>query len=153
VAIARLGSLTAQGFQETGSGDTLLGSLTPAPPNDDFDTLLTSADVAQADVGTLDSALQSALSFENPNRSSPRAVDCGSCHAASRSRVAAEQSRGVDTSGWPERFTDAAFDLRRVDGTPTEPHTLRAFGYFFDKTAFSQRTINDSAVTARALGN
>jgi len=141
----------AQGVQETGNAASRQGSLNPPPPNDDFETLMTTLDTAQADDGTLDSALQSALSFENPNRSSPRAIDCGSCHEASRERTAAEMQRGVDTSTWDERFQDSAFDLRRMDQTPVEPHTLRAFGYFFDQTAFSQRVINDSAVTARKL--
>lgn len=141
----------AQGVQQAGTDASRAGSLNPSPPNDDFETLMTTTDTAQADDYTLESAFKSALTFENPNRSSPRAVDCGSCHAASRSRTAAELQRSMDTSSYAERFDDSAFDLRRVDQTPTDPHTLRAFGYFFDQTAFSQRTINDSAVTARAL--
>jgi hypothetical protein len=148
--IARVDS-SAQGVQQNGSDASRQGSLNPSPPNDDFETLMTTTDTAQADDYTLESAFKSALTFENPDRSSPRAVDCGSCHAASRSRTAAEQQRNVDTSSYAEHFNDSAFDLSRQDQTPTDPHVLRAFGYFFDQSAFSQRTINDSAVTARAL--
>ena len=58
---------------------------------------------------------------------------------------------GVPADGGNGGGAGAAFDLRRMESTPTEPHAMRAFGYFFDKPAFNQRMINHSAVVARAL--
>ena len=96
-------------------------------------------------------ALTSALQIEHPARSSPKTIDCGSCHVASRARTNAERVRNIVTTSWADAFNDARFDLRRVDGAKEDPRALRAFGYFGKLSAFSQRTINESAAVALQL--
>lgn len=150
--IPRLNGLTAQNVQEFGSPEFRNGSLLPAPPGDDLDVLLSESAMRLADERTLTRALISALRIEHPERESPKTIDCGSCHVASRARRHAEGYRAVDTSQWADAFhASPRFDLRRVDGAEDDPSALRAFGYFGPRSALSQRTINESAVVAEAL--
>ena len=141
-----------QGVVEQGSGGTSrAGELVPTIAGDELPTLLESLELASADEGTLKRALTSALQIEHPERSSPRTIDCASCHVASRARTNAERVRKVTTTGWADAFNDARFDLRRVDEAKEDPRALRAFGYFGKLSALSQRTINESAAIAAAL--
>lgn len=149
--IPRLPMLKVQAFQELGSETFRNGSLVPAAPNDPLDTLLSERSMRLADRRTLDKALTSALRIEHPARSSPKTVDCASCHVASRARANAERFHGLDSSEHADAFTSSSFELQRVDAVKDEPRALRAFGYFQNQSAFSQRTINESAVVAEAL--
>jgi hypothetical protein len=150
--IPRLKGLTAQNVQELGSADFRNGALIPAPSGDHLDVLLSDSTMRLADERTLRRALTSALRIEHPARESPKTIDCASCHVASRARRHAETYRNVDTSGWADAFAASPrFDLRRVDAVGDEPVALRAFGYFGDRSALSQRTINESAAIAEAL--
>jgi hypothetical protein len=151
-AIPRLNGLTAQNVQEFGNAEFRNGALLPSPPGDDLDVLLSEAAMRLADERTLARALTSALRIEHPARESPKTIDCGSCHVASRARRNAEMRRGVDSSTHPDAFHAAPrFNLARVDGAGDDPNALRAFGYFGHHSALSQRTINESAVVAEAL--
>lgn len=147
--IPRLPMLKVQAFQEFGSESFRNGALVPGAPNDRLDTLLSERDMRLADPTTLRRAIASALLVENPHRSSPKTVDCASCHVATRARSNAEAFHQPATD-FPERFA-ARFDLRRVDQAGDDPRALRAFGYFGARSAFSQRTINESAVVAESL--
>lgn len=149
--IPRMPMLTVQAFQELGSETFRNGALIPAAPNDRLDTLLSEREMRLADPRTLDAALTSALRIEHPMRSSPKTIDCASCHVASRARRNAEAFHRRDAAGHPDRFEALGFDLTRDDAAKDDPRALRAFGYFGDKSAFSQRTINESAVVAQAL--
>lgn len=149
--IPRLPSLVVQGVQELGTESFRNGALLPAAPDDRLDTLLSERALRLADARTVSSAITSALRLEHPGRSSPRSVDCASCHVASRARSHAEQSLQLDTSAHPDVFAAEGFELRRADEAGDDPKALRAFGYLGAKSAFSQRTINESAVVARAL--
>lgn len=151
--IPRLTNQKVQGVQQSGSAASPAGGLIPAPANDDLDTLLSKRDTALADARTLERAVRQALIIEHPDRSSPQTIDCGSCHVASRALSFATAQRGLDTTGWAERFVSPAsrFNLSRVDGVGNDPFAQRAFGYLGRKSALSQRTINESAVVADAL--
>lgn len=147
--IPRLPLLKVQAFQEFGSESFRNGALVPGAPNDRLDTLLSERDMRLADPTTLRRAMSSALLVENPHRSSPKTVDCASCHVASRARSNAEAFHR-NIPDLPERFV-SSFDLRRLDQVGDDPRALRAFGYFGARSAFSQRTINESAVVAESL--
>lgn len=150
--IPRLGPLTAQSVQDFGSPQFRSQQLLPTVSGDDLDVLLSESQMRLTDERTLKRALTSALQKEHPARSSPKTVDCASCHVASRARSNAEAQRRVDTSAWPDAFTaHPRFDLRRVDGAANDPRAVRAFGYFGALSALSQRTINESAEVATAL--
>jgi hypothetical protein len=149
--IPRMPMLKVQAFQEAGSSTFRNGSLIPAAANDSLSVLLSEREMRLTDERSLNKALTSALRIEHPERSSPKTIDCASCHVASRARRNAEAFHRLDSSGHVDRFTAPGFDLTRVDAVSDEPKALRAFGYFGRVSAFSQRTINESAAVALAL--
>lgn len=150
--IPRLDALQVQGVQEFGNDAFRNGDLQPAAPGDQLVTLLSESELRLTDERTLQRAITSALRIENPHLESPKTIDCGSCHVASRALSNAKAERQVDTSGYAEQFTtEGRFDLSRVDTVGNDPRALRAFGYFGAQSALSQRTINESAVIAAQL--
>jgi hypothetical protein len=150
--VPRLGTHTTQGVQDFGTPAFRSTQLLPTVSGDDLDVLLSESQLRLTDERTLTRGLTSALQIEHPQRSSPRTIDCASCHVASRARTNAERRRMVDTSSWADAFTASArFDLRRTDGAGDDPRALRSFGYFGPVSALSQRTINESAAVAAAL--
>lgn len=150
--IPRLDDLKLQGVQEFGNDDFRNGDLQPGAPGDQLFTLLSESEMRLTDERTLQKAITSALRIENPHLESPKTIDCGSCHVVSRALTNAKAERNVDTSGYAEQFTtDARFNLSRVDSVGNDPKALRAFGYLGNKSALSQRTINESAIVAAEM--
>ena len=150
--IPRLTDVTQQGVQEFGNTDFRSGELQPAASGDELPVLLSESEMRLTDQRTLDRAVTSALRIENPGRSNPKTVDCASCHVASRALHNTRMERPIDTSTHADQYVgNPRFDLRRVDGAGDDPRAMRAFGYFGDKSALSQRTINESAEVAEAL--
>ena len=150
--IPRTPDLTVQGVQEFGSTEFRSGQLVPAASGDQLPVLLSESSMRLTDEKTLQKALKSALTIENPERSTPQTIDCASCHVASRARTNAERRRMVDTTGYDEAYlAPARFDVRRVDAVGEDPKALRAFGYVGGRGAWSQRTVNESAAIAEAL--
>jgi hypothetical protein len=148
--IPRLNQLTRQGFQEFGSELFRNGELQPHALGDDLRTLASESMMRLTDERTLKRAYASALKIENPHLSSPQTIDCASCHIASRAKSNAQFRRMVDESGFAEYFTHH-LTLRREDAAANNPFALRAFGYFKNQSAISQRTINESALIAEQL--
>ncbi|MDP3151819.1 MAG: hypothetical protein Q8N23_04080 [Archangium sp.] len=150
--IPRLSNLTQQGVQEFGNTEFRSGELQPAAIGDDLSVLLSESEMRLTDARTLDRAVTSALRIEHPARSNPLTVDCGSCHVASRALRNARAERTIDTSAHADRYVgNPRFDLRLVDAAGDDPRAMRAFGYFGAQSAFSLRTINESAEVAEAL--
>jgi hypothetical protein len=148
--IPRLGDLTRQGVQEFGSEAFRNGELSPRAPGDELRTLISESSLRFSDERTLRRAFASALLIENPHLSSPKTIDCASCHVASRAKDNALLRREIDTDSFSEKFKHP-LTLRREDEAQNNPFALRAFGYFKNKSAFSQRTINESALIAEEL--
>ncbi|MGV3623404.1 MAG: hypothetical protein ACO1OB_21470 [Archangium sp.] len=150
--IPRLNALTEQGVQEFGNTEFRSGDLQPGAPGDDLGVLLSEQEMRLTDERTLQKAITSALKLEHPQRSSPKTADCGSCHVASRALTNAKNQKQLDLSQHADAFVfDTRFNLRRIDRVGNDPRALRAFGYFKDQSAFSQRVINESAEVAAAL--
>lgn len=123
----------------------------PFPSGIDLGALGLSAGTVVSD-DQVRAALKQAVELENPTSAlNPQTADCATCHFVTRDRSFAEQSRGISTLGWPERFADARFDLARVDDVGDTSNVLRSFGYFGTKSALSQRTINETAAVAAAM--
>jgi hypothetical protein len=55
------------------------------------------------------------------------------------------------TSEFANVFTSSQYPLTNVSADKDRSDNLRAFGYFADQPAVSQRTINDSALIASRL--
>jgi hypothetical protein len=150
--IPRLNALTQQGVQEFGNTEFRSGELQPAPSGDQLSVLLSESELRLTDQRTFERAVTAALRIEHPARSNPKTADCGSCHTASRALSNARKERPVDLSAHEDRYVaNPRFDLRRVDAIGDDPRGMRAFGYFENLSAFSQRTINESAEVAEAM--
>jgi hypothetical protein len=150
--IPRLNNLTLQGVQEFGNTEFRSGQLQPAASGDDLVVLLSESEMRLTDQRTLNRAVTSALRLEHPARSNPLTADCASCHVVSRALSNARLERKLDTSAHADAFVgNVRFDLRRVDAVGDDPRAMRAFGYFGTLSAFSQRTINESAEVAEVL--
>jgi hypothetical protein len=141
-----------------GSGPFVF-SLSPAPSGDATLGLLldptrleiladANPDAAKARVTT---GFGAALALENPTKNDASTVDCVSCHVAEAARVfaqdfAARSGFALDPS--------SAFSADANPGSPaaTAAETLRACGYVGAKAVISQRTVNESTVAARKMG-
>jgi len=151
-AIPRLdGGITMQLSNTTGGTNDNVASLQPPPSPFDLQILLDYTQLPTADIGTVTTEAHAALSAENPSLSNRVTIDCATCHVATRALDAAQSMRGLDASDFPERFSDPSFNLTRTPGAADALQAQRGFGYFGAQTAFSQRTINESAVVAKAL--
>lgn len=150
--IPRLDAQLEQGVQEFGTDDFRSGQLQPEAVGDPFPTLLAESELRLTDQRTFDRAVNAGLLIEHPGKSSPKTIDCGSCHTVSRALRNAKKERPFDATQFDNHFEgNPRFDLRRVDQAGDDPRALRAFGYFGDRSALSQRTINESAVVAEQL--
>lgn len=89
--------------------------------------------------------------IENPKVFSPENMDCVSCHVAQpakhwilnkRPEINIEQIWSADI------YRNARYDLTNITPTIWDTRRIRAFGYFGDGPAISQRVINESADVA-----
>jgi hypothetical protein len=150
--IPRFTDKNEQQVQEHGNEQRRNSEMIPSPTNIDLTTILSYTELQLSDDLTLQRATKEALQIENPDKETPQTIDCASCHLASRALTFAASNRNIDLTSFSDRFIGASrFDLRRVDAAANDPFAQRAFGYFHDKSALSQRTINESAVIAEAL--
>jgi hypothetical protein len=154
-AIPLLNGATGQQFSNTQSpgGMPNVGSVSPAPTADDLSLLLDDTALAAAPIDQVTAVAREALSVENPDLTNRVTTDCITCHVASRARGNAESARALDTTIFPERYFNASFDLARTSQAGNARESQRGFGYFGAETAFTQRTINESAVVAAALSS
>lgn len=150
--IPRFTDKEEQQVEEHGVEERRNSEMIPSPTNIDLTTILSYTQIQLADDLTLQRATKEALLIENPDKETPQTIDCASCHLASRAVSFASVTRNIDLSSFTDRYVaPARFDMRRVDEVANDPFAQRAFGYFHEKTALSQRTINESAVIADAL--
>jgi hypothetical protein len=150
--IPRTDDKEEQAQQEHGVETRRNTEMIPTPPNIDLTTLLSNTELQLADDLTLTRAATEALKIENPKKETPQTIDCASCHVASRALTNAVSVRMLDLSSITDRYpAPMGFDLRRIDTVGNNPFAQRAFGYFKNQTAFSQRTINESAAIAEAM--
>ena len=96
--------------------------------------------------------LDTVARFRNPHSTNTNNLDCASCHYADATKEYIS-NRFPDLI-FPEtnhEFTNpdpTIFNLKNTTTTAKSGRNVRAFGFFHDKPVISQRTINESAVTA-----
>jgi len=131
-------------------------SMVPAPTG--ADTLATilrdSRHLSSAEEDAVVAEARIIMKMENPRVHSPRTLDCVSCHVAQSARAYAETRypwRMRDFHHSPERYMSGSHNLSNISPVKQVTGNLRAFGYFVDQPAISQRTINESAEVAEQL--
>ncbi|MCB9027394.1 MAG: hypothetical protein H6625_13820 [Bdellovibrionaceae bacterium] len=95
--------------------------------------------------------------FRNPHRTNSANLDCASCHFADAAKFYAGK-RFPELNNFKTMFdyenpNPNSFNLKNKTVANEATRILRAFGYFDDEPAISQRTINDSAESANWLNS
>lgn len=138
--------------------DFVNGMISPLPEvNEDTLNLLTSdskkIDLTK-DEDQIIQEIWASQRIDNPNFHSPQTLDCVSCHVSQAARSFAEVKFEGLKQKWQEQdFNYINSDFRLENTSPLKSHTMniRAFGYFEDQPAISQRTINETAQVASAI--
>ncbi len=134
------------------SDEDYVGRVAPEPnPADNiipaYDSLLfrrASAEVRQ-------NVAVAVLRLEHPGRHHPKTVDCVSCHVANGAHLWLDRNYPeLNLRQHPERY-QSSLNLALVTQVPRLTAPLRAFGYFDNKVAIAQRTVNETAAIAEFL--
>ena len=99
------------------------------------------------------SSLEGIYRIENPNHHNSETSDCVSCHTAQPARALTVSRFGqLGLPGSAEAFAyRSPFDLRNLSPKRDSTRNLRAFGYFEQEPAISQRMIHEAAAVAELL--
>lgn len=101
-----------------------------------------------------DKSLDQTLRIDNPSVHSPADTDCVSCHTAGRARLFTEGLLAVDTAARPDRYRiRASFNASRAGFFDKTNYVVINFGYFGERPAIAERTVNESAAVSAALNN
>jgi hypothetical protein len=135
--------------------DFVDGGPVPAVVNGDFFTGLISdsSKTSQFTEGELIEFVKAAVRVENPLFNSASTVDCVGCHTAQMARIWAVNNRpDLNLPNFIAPLTyQSNYDLTNFSSRPEDTTNLRAFGYFEDRPAISQRVIYESAETLRLI--
>ena len=93
----------------------------------------------------------SAAKIQNPEIHSPETMDCVSCHTSGPSLALGLRFFPALKDKAEGATFRSSFDLSNHTVHKDHTRNLRAFGYFGNEPAFSQRLINESAAIAQAL--
>ena len=129
----------AQAYAYTVTPDVLRGELA---------LVLNSATAQNTAPGDRQRAMDALTRVENPALESPDTVDCAACHLANRVRGHLQTTFSLSSSLSYAGTTEAT---RLIGGADRDNENLRAFGYFNDQPAISQRAANETIKVLTAL--
>ena len=119
---------------------------------EDGHTFYSAAAMDAATESDRDRAMTAFLLSDNPTIYVADQIPCLTCHISTFATAEATRRHGLD----PADFTDAVYtsrhDLTLLGGAAEEPRAFRAFGYLGRDVMIAQRTVNDSAAEADAIG-
>lgn len=133
------------------------GGIQPAPTGDDtlnnlaFESLELEGSVSEE---TIRREARAVFRIENPKVFNPENMDCVSCHVAQPVKQWVLNKRPaleIEKLWSSEIYRNVRYDMTNVTERIWDTHRIRAFGYFDDGPAISQRVINESAEVADAL--
>lgn len=129
------------------------GMIAPVPAGDDTvnKLIVDSSRLEQSNEDIIRKDVRGAYRIENPKNYSPETMDCASCHAAQPAREWAQRKRSDIFTGdlWQNfAYQNPRYNLTNTTQILGNTQNLRAFGYFIDDVAISQRVINESAEVA-----
>ncbi|WP_413583321.1 hypothetical protein [Bdellovibrio sp. HCB288] len=132
------------------------GMISPAPAGDDSmnKIVVNSANLQTGNEELIRKEVLAAYRIENPKNFHAENMDCVSCHVAQPAREWALRKRS--DINYTDLFQAAAYQNAKYNMqnvTPILAHTqnIRAFGYFIENVAISQRVINESAEVADVI--
>ncbi|MFS4459378.1 hypothetical protein [Bdellovibrio sp. HCB2-146] len=133
------------------------GGIQPAPSGEDTLNKLAFESIQMDEPNTEETIrkeVRAAFRIENPKVFNPENMDCVSCHVAQPVKHWVLNKRpGLEVEKlWSaDIYRNARYDMTNVTARISDTHRIRAFGYFDDGPAISQRVINESAEVADAL--
>lgn len=132
------------------------GMISPAATGDDsFNKVIGNSD--RLKVGNeeiLRKELRAIYRAEDPHSFNPENMDCASCHVAQPARVWLERNRtdlGIEALANSFAYKNAGYNLQNISPGLKNTQIIRAFGYFGENPAISQRVIHESAEVADAI--
>lgn len=109
----------------------------------------------ERDQGVFKDKLDVVARFQNPHSTNTDNLDCASCHFADATKhYMGLRFPGMNRINSKNDFVNPeplSFNLQNTTPTSRSARNVRAFGYFGDEPVVSQRTINESAVSANWL--
>lgn len=134
------------------------GMISPQPTGDDsFSKITTNSNRYQlgettpVHEETILKELRAMHRIENPHTFNPENMDCVSCHVALSARSWIEKNRsdlGLQAIADTFAYKNPRYNLENKSTNVHNTQSLRAFGYFGNELAISQRVINESAAVA-----
>ena len=107
------------------------------------------------DRSVFEEKLDAIARFQNPRKTNVDNLDCATCHYADATRYyMGNRFQELKQAGSAEEFKNpdpTVFNLENGTLAATSTRNVRAFGFFGDKPVISQRTINESALSAHRL--
>lgn len=132
------------------------GSFRPAPPQEPVLDALIQDSIGlrqgnnEAEIKYL---MKRIYEYENPVFNNPGTLDCVSCHTAQNVRLWSKNH--FKNWNWGQDFTAEKFaskwNIENLTAQAPETNNFRAFGYFTNKPAISQRVINETTMVLDAL--
>lgn len=160
IKVARLqDGRTSQGvIQSSPQFNSFTGGMMPSPLEDrDFGKLVEDSATTKKQLSEQDikAVISRAFEYENPMKHNPGTLDCASCHMAHSARQWAQVN--YKSWNWASEFSGVAYqstwNLESGSPAPLRTNRLRAFGYFTNEPAVSQRVINETATVAASIKN
>ncbi|WP_413568271.1 hypothetical protein ACLWBD_11560 [Bdellovibrio sp. HCB117] len=154
MAIPRIRGQTQGVIQSSSQFQSFSGGMMPAPEEHDPEFSKLTADSWTAKKKFTEAQIREvlgrALEYENPERHNPGTIDCASCHLANMVHQWGEVNFAQFNwnSDFKESKFQSAWNLTNPTKTTIKTNQLRAFGYFTNVPAISQRVINETAQTA-----
>lgn len=116
-------------------------NVTPDPLRGELALVLNSATAQNTAPADRQRAMDALTRVENPALESPDTVDCAACHLANRVRGHLQTTFSLSSS---LSYSGSAEAARLIGGAERDNENLRAFGYFNDQPAISQRAANET---------
>jgi hypothetical protein len=123
-------------------------NVTPDPLRGELALVLNSATAQNIAAADRQRAMDALTRVENPALESPDTVDCSACHLANRVRGHLQATFGLTSS---LSYSGTAEVTRLIGGAERDNENLRAFGYFNDQPAISQRAANETIKVLAAM--
>lgn len=123
-------------------------AVTPDVLHGEVALVLSSGAAANAAPADRQRAMDALTRVENPSLESPDTVDCAACHLANRVRGHLQATFSLSSS---LSYSGTAEATRLIGGAERDNENLRAFGYFNDQPAISQRTANETIKVLMAM--
>ncbi|MBS1972030.1 MAG: hypothetical protein JSU04_17100 [Bdellovibrionales bacterium] len=152
IQVARIGGMSQGVIVSSPQFASFTGGMMPPPQQDPaFSELIKDSATTKKKYSEeqIKKIMVSVYEYENPTKHNPGTLDCASCHLANSARQWGQAH--FNAWDWKKEFANVAYqstwNLENTTPGPLRTNRLRAFGYFINQPAISQRVVNETAAT------